>query len=64
MELELTARERELIVSALENYLSDLRMEIANTDSQDFRETLKERKAALRKLVNALEEEGSPVSPS
>ena len=54
IDVELTPRERELVVRALENYLSDLRMEIASTDSQDFRETLKERKAALRKLVTAL----------
>jgi predicted RNA binding protein with dsRBD fold (UPF0201 family) len=52
--LGLTARETELAIEAIENYLSDLRMEIANTDSQDFRDGLKERKSALRKLVQAL----------
>lgn len=54
IQLELTARERELVVEAIESYLSDLRMEISGTDSLDFRTGLKERKAALRKLLGAL----------
>ena len=58
VDLDLNARETELAIGAIESYLSDLRMEIANTDSQDFRDTLKERKAALRKLVDALRAAG------
>lgn len=59
MELELTARERELIVSALENYLSDLRMEIANTDALDYREMLRQRKEAVSRLLDALRGAGT-----
>lgn len=55
--VDLTPRERELVLAAIENYLSDLRMEISDTDRMDFRDMLKERKAALRKLVSALEGE-------
>ena len=39
---------------ALESYLSDLRMEIADTDSYDFRQGLKRRKATLLKVLDAL----------
>lgn len=53
--VELSPRERELVVDALESYLSDLRMEISDTDRQDFRDGLKERKAALQKLLEALQ---------
>lgn len=55
IQLDLTPRERDLIVDAVESYLSDLRMEISDTDSLDFREKLKERKAALQKLLDGLE---------
>ncbi|NIP83545.1 MAG: hypothetical protein GWM90_31695 [Gemmatimonadetes bacterium] len=54
IQLDLTPREQELIVAAVENYLSDLRMEISDTDSLDFREKLKERKAAMQKLLEQL----------
>jgi hypothetical protein len=52
--LELTPDNAEILRMALESYLSDLRMEIAGTDSQDFRETLKAKKAVLRGIANQL----------
>lgn len=63
IDVELTPREREQVIEAIESYLSDLRMEIANTDSQDFRDALKERKLALQKLVTALEGGHPTVNP-
>lgn len=54
IQLDLTRREAELLADALDDYLSDLRMEISDTDSQDFRDRLKERKAALRKALDAV----------
>lgn len=54
IELDLSSWERETLVEMLEGVLSDLRMEIADTDRQDFREGLKARKAALQKLLAAL----------
>ncbi len=54
LHVELSEDEKEILRDVLENDLSDLRMEIADTDSQDFREQLKVRKAAIRKLLDAL----------
>lgn len=49
--INLDPAEAEVLKMVLESYLSDLRMEIADTDSQDFREKLKARKMTLRKVV-------------
>jgi len=53
--LDLTDDERRILLEILESDRSDLRMEIANTDSQDFREMLKVRKAAIKKVLAALD---------
>ncbi len=39
---------------ALGTYLSDLRMEVADTDAQDFREHLKQEESVIRRLVEQL----------
>lgn len=49
--IDLDPTEAQVLKMVLESYLSDLRMEIANTDSMDFREQLKARKEILRKVV-------------
>ncbi|MBW3661166.1 MAG: hypothetical protein KY397_05980 [Gemmatimonadetes bacterium] len=54
MRVDLTDEEREILRTVLESYLSDLRMEIADTDSMDFREMLKRRKEVLHKVLDAL----------
>jgi hypothetical protein len=41
----------------LNSYLSDLRMEIANTDSMQFRENLKREEVFLKKLLQQLDAE-------
>jgi hypothetical protein len=43
-----------LLREMLESCLSDLRMEIADTDSMDFRERLKIRKAVLQTVIEQL----------
>jgi hypothetical protein len=53
--VDLTAEEIEILVAVLRSYLSDLRMEIADTDSLAFRDILKRRKAVLLKAITALE---------
>ncbi|MBC8551545.1 MAG: hypothetical protein H8D23_18010 [Candidatus Brocadiales bacterium] len=53
--LELTKEEKDILAMILESYLSDLRMEIADTDSMDFREALKKRKDVLKKVLEALQ---------
>jgi hypothetical protein len=52
--LDLTKEENDILATVLESYLSDLRMEIADTDSMDFRESLKKRKDVLKKVLETL----------
>ncbi len=54
IEIDLTEEERNTVVAALDELVSDLRMEIAGTDSLDYRDSLKIRKNALMKLTDAL----------
>jgi len=61
VQLELEPTDAEVLRLVLESYLSDLRMEIADTDSMDFREKLKARKAVLRKIVTMIGETRSSV---
>lgn len=61
MQVDLTGEEREILQTVLESYLSDLRMEISNTDSKDFREMLKQRKEVVRKVLDAVG--GAPAEP-
>jgi len=52
--LDLDEQETEILLSALESYLSDLRYEIADTDRLEFREQLKTRRTVLEKISTAL----------
>ena len=61
VQLELEPTDAEVLRLVVESYLSDLRMEIADTDSMDFREKLKARKAVLRKIVTMIGETRSSV---
>lgn len=54
IEIDLNDEERATVVTALDEFISDLRMEIAGTDSMDYRENLKTRKNALIKLAESL----------
>lgn len=54
MQLNLAEDEVQVLRDVLTDYLSDLRMEIADTDQMDFREKLKERKRVLEKVLEAL----------
>ena len=54
IEIDLSEEERTTLVATLDELVSDLRMEIAGTDSQDYRESLKTRKNAVMKLADAL----------
>ncbi|MBO8154801.1 hypothetical protein [Thermovirga sp.] len=57
MKLEMTDEELELLRELLSFTLSELRMEIADTDSASYREKLKERKALLAGLLEKLEKD-------
>lgn len=51
MTIELSDDEAQMLHAILESDRSDLRMEIANTDSQDFRDQLKRRERFLDQLL-------------
>lgn len=53
-QLALTEDEAGTLRKALESYLSDLRMEIADTDAYDFREGLKQEAAVIKGLLERL----------
>ncbi|RMG67363.1 MAG: hypothetical protein D6715_04930 [Calditrichaeota bacterium] len=54
MTLELNEQERTVLIEVLESYLSELRMEIANTDRLAYREQLKQRKQVLLAILEKL----------
>lgn len=52
--LDLTTHEQEILREMMEQHLSDLRMEIADTERMEFRDMLKERKEVIRKILDVL----------
>ena len=55
--LVLEKSEKNIVVEALESFLSDLRMEISHTDNRDYREDLKYRKMVISKMIRLLKQE-------
>jgi len=53
--IQIAEEEAEVLRSVLEEYISELRMEVANTDSMDFREELKRKEAVLKAMVKKLQ---------
>jgi hypothetical protein len=62
VQLTLTAEEATLLCEILASYLSDLRMEIADTEAMDFRESLKQREVFLKRLLHTLSQEQASQS--
>lgn len=54
LELKLSSAEHQVLVEVLDAAIADLGMEISDTDLQDYRNMLKERKQTLVKLVGNL----------
>ena len=54
MQLTLSVEEATILEDVLESYVSDLRMEIADTDLKDFRDQLKHREVVLKKIIEGL----------
>ena len=54
--IDLSPDEKKVLVEVLTTCISNLRMEICDTDRKDFREEIKERKELLMKVVAALQE--------
>ena len=55
MNLTLQPEEARLLKKILTDHLSDLRMEIANTEDLDLRETLKQNEATIKSLIARLD---------
>ena len=56
IELDISEQEKDTLIRVLGSYISDLNMEIADTDLMDFREKLKAERTTLRKIKKELEE--------
>jgi len=54
IQLELDEEERTILLQLLDTCISDLRVEISNTDNMSYKEMLKQRKETLLKLQQAL----------
>ncbi|MFP4438420.1 MAG: hypothetical protein ACLFVO_14350 [Chloroflexaceae bacterium] len=57
IQIELAPEEAAMLQTILDDYLSDLRMEIAGTDRKDFREELKQRRDVIVKVMTLLQPE-------
>lgn len=53
--LNLNQEQRETLQESLTSYLSDLRLEIADTDNHEFREQLKHKEVVLKDVLAMLE---------
>ena len=63
-QISLTQEEAAALREVLSSYLSDLRMEIADTDSMRFREGLKRQEEFLKRLLQQLDAELSAPEAS
>jgi len=57
--LELTPEEGKTLLEFLERYLSNLRIEIVNTDDREFRRDLRRREEIIRAIFGRLKEKES-----
>ena len=55
LQLTLTEEEQELLKETLENDLSDLRMEIRETDDRGFRDMLKHNEKLMKEILVKLQ---------
>ena len=63
-QITLTSEEADALRGALSCYVSDLRMEIADTDSWQFRQNLKHEEVLLKKLIQQLDPEWASLGAS
>jgi hypothetical protein len=56
MDVMLSSEESAAVSKALRSYLSDLRMEISNTDNAEYKRMLREEREALEAAVRRLDE--------
>ena len=53
-QVDFTQEEIDILGEILTSYLSELRMEIAATDSRELRSSMKEKEALIKKLMGRL----------
>jgi predicted secreted protein len=61
MELTLSSRELAMLERILQEYLADLRMEIADTDAHAYRAELKRQEETIRAMLMKLEKKAEPA---
>lgn len=54
LELHLTEEDVKTVIDALERYVSELGMEIADTDTMDYRDKLKSQRISIHKVLDQL----------
>lgn len=59
IELNLSADDLQRLVDVLERYVSDLSMEIADTDTMDYRDKLKSQRISIYKVIDQLKKKES-----
>jgi hypothetical protein len=60
--LDLNADEKEVLIDLLDDCLTDLRMEICDTDNIVYKQSLKNREAVIRKIIAELQQAAEPVA--
>jgi len=60
MNLELSEPQRAALQEVLESYLSDLSVEIADTDRKEYRDEIKDRRTQIAGVLEALRKAGKP----
>jgi hypothetical protein len=64
LSIDFTSSERRLLREMIDGMLSELRMEIADTDRLEYREMLRARKAVLQRMLDAIEPVADPEVPA
>lgn len=54
MDMNLTAEEAELLKKILQRYVSDLKMEISNTEKYEWRQEMKQDEETVKGLITRL----------
>jgi hypothetical protein len=54
IQLNLSQEEASTLKDALTTYISELRMEIADTEQQEFRQSLKKEEEILKKILESI----------
>jgi hypothetical protein len=64
LQLNLRPEDRDLLVEIVEEYLSDLRVEIGDTGDFDYRHKLKEKEKAIGEILDALHQPRQTIETS